>query len=89
MIENFDTLAFIVLIEEIQSFKNIFNTFLIFNVYGVLVYMYICAPCVCLEPEKARRGSQIPLELEIPMVVIHCVGDNDQNLVLSRSSQCP
>lgn len=35
----------------------------------MFVAMYICAPCVCLVPEKSGRGFDL-LELELPTVAM-------------------
>lgn len=39
-----------------------------------VVYMCVCAPHVCLEPEEARRECQTLLELELQMVVNYHIG---------------
>jgi nuclear pore complex protein Nup62 len=47
--------------------------------------VYICV-CMCLVPLEARRGPQIPPELELEMVVSHHVGAGNWTQVLWKSS---
>lgn len=46
----------------------------IFNLFyasSCFVYMYVCAPCVCLVPTDTKKMMLDFLELEIEMVVSH------------------
>lgn len=45
---------------------------------------YVCALCVCLVPEEARRGRALELQLEI--VLSYHVGTESR--VLWKSNQC-
>ena len=61
-------------------------------VYGCFACTYICAPHVCLEPRKARRGiqqrTQGLLQLELQMVVSHHVDARNRTRIFYKSSQC-
>ena len=57
---------------------------------GVLPACISKTLCVCLVPSEVRRwwGHQMPLVLELGMVVSHCVGAGDQTRVFSMSNKC-
>ena len=49
--------------------------------------IYVCVPHTCLVLMETRRGCQIP-GTELPMVVNHHVGAENQTQVLCKSSKC-
>ena len=66
--------------------KAILKNVLLLNVLG-------CFACVSVHqvhavPYKASRGHQIPLELELQMVVSSLAGGRNQTQVSWKSSQC-
>lgn len=48
--------------------------YILFYVYRYFPSMCVCALHACLVLMESRRGHQIPLKLELEMVVSHPVG---------------
>lgn len=47
--------------------------------------MYVYAPHACLVPEEDRRGCPIAQNLELQMVVSHCVGAKNRTRAFWKS----
>lgn len=47
--------------------------FIYFYMFGYFVCMHVSAPYACLVLVEARRGHEIPMELQLQTVVSHCV----------------
>lgn len=61
---------------------------IIFILYAhVFACIHVYVSHTCLVPEEARRWHQIPIELELPMVVCCHVGVKNQNFVLCKRSK--
>lgn len=48
--------------------------------------MYVCTPCMCLKPTEVRRGHQIPLDLELQMVVSCHMGAGNKPVSFTRTA---
>lgn len=62
---------------DLKTCLPVFNFVFVSYAWG-LVYMHMCAPCVCLVPQKA----EVPLELELQVATSHLVGAGSWREVL-------
>ena len=51
------------------------------------LHEYKCVSCACLVPKEVRKGHQIPLELELQIVVSHYVHIENPAQVICKSNR--